>query len=64
MLITVLIHELFVSLGHGLESLMHRLFSGKERGAEVQGALLLAEATSRNKHDARLIQDLFPEKLV
>lgn len=54
----MLIHELRVGLRHDLESFMHRLFSRKERGAEVQCALLLAETASRHKHNARLIQNL------
>lgn len=57
-LVTVLVHERFVGLGHHLESLVHCLLGGKESGAEVQGALLLAETASRHKHDARLVQNL------
>ncbi len=58
-LVAVLIHELSVGCGHDLESFMHRFLGWKEGGAEVQGALLLAETTSRHQDNARLIQDLF-----
>lgn len=57
-LVAVLIHELSVGFGHNLESFVHRLLCGEEGGAEVQGALLLAETASRHEHDARLIQNL------
>lgn len=58
-LIAVFIHELLVGLGEIFKSFMHRSFGGEERGAEVQGVLLLPEAASRHKHDTRLVQDLF-----
>lgn len=58
-LIAVFIHELLVGLGEIFKGFMHRIFGGEERGAEVQGVLLLPEPASRHKHDTRLVQDLF-----
>lgn len=58
-LIAVFIHELLVGPGEVLKSFVHRGFGGEERGAEVQGVVLLSEPASRHKHDTRLVQDLF-----
>lgn len=59
----MLIHELSVGSGHNLESFVHRLLCWKEGRAEVQGALLLAETTSGHEDNARLIQDLFVQRI-
>lgn len=57
--VAVCVHELGVGLGKAVEGVVHGVFSGKKRSAEVQGSVLLPEAASRHKHDARFVQNLF-----